>query len=127
MPRYGSARRSSAVLISIKLFILMIAGEIAVLGQCTLSPDKNGGPSYNEPRGLVDTKYGQAVPRAWPQVHKVYYIENVGAYNTYVTSFPNDYIAAIIRAYGNWESSNTNAGLDLEFYGTSINGLASDE
>lgn len=43
---------------------------------------------------------------AWPQYYNVYYTEYVGIFNSYVTSFPNDYVAAIIFAYSNRESAS---------------------
>jgi hypothetical protein len=122
-------RRFCVLPVAVKLFTLLIlatVGTTAMLGQtCTVAPDKNGGPQYNQPRGLTKNWYGPNIPVAWPQGYKVDYIEHVGWYNTYQTYFPNDYIAAIIFAYDNWASANTNSVLSFEFYGTSINGLVS--
>jgi hypothetical protein len=122
-----SNRRSPALHTAVKFFSLLIGGAITILGQtCTVSPDKNGGPQYNQPRPLV-TNYlgGQNLPVAWPQGYSVVYVEFIGTYNGYSTSFPSDYVSAIAIAYGKWDSADNNSHLDFEYYGTNLNGLNS--
>jgi hypothetical protein len=96
MSRHISSRLYGVLPIAVKIFAILIVGTVgtmALFGQtCTVSPDSSGGPQYNQPRGRTQNAFGQTVAVAWPKGYKVYYIEYVGLYNTYPTSFPNDYV-----------------------------------
>jgi hypothetical protein len=103
-------------------------GAVSAFGQsCTLSPDTVGGPQYNQPQPFITNYFGSVIPIAWPQSSGVFYIEFSGIYDTYPTSFPADYQAALPAAYSNWETSasENNSGLTYNYYGTSDIGLSS--
>jgi hypothetical protein len=90
---------------------------------CTVSPDTNGGPQYNQPPPFTENHFGSNIPIAWPRGYTVYYVEYSGNYTGYFSSFPLDYIAAITTAYSSWGDADNNSLLNYDYYGTTISGL----
>src|ERR1035438_6707575 len=108
----------------LRLFILLIVGATMMPGQtCTVSPDTNGGPQYNQPPPFTENHFGSNIPIAWPRGYTVYYVEYSGNYTGYFSSFPLDYIAAITTAYSSWGDADNNSLLNYDYYGTTISGL----
>jgi hypothetical protein len=126
MLSHDTTRRFPALPVAVKVITFLTAGVKVMLGQtCATSPDKTGGPQYNQPPALF--ALDGVTPQAWPQDYVVYYVEYSGTYNGYATSFPSDYQTAISTAYTNYNNASNNSLLEFDFWGTSISGLNSIE
>jgi hypothetical protein len=111
----------------LRIFAPLLAAVPAMLGQCMLSPNTQGGSQYNEPPALTTLHYGQTIAQAWPQGFQVEYVQFSGTVNGYYSQWPPDFSTALGTAYGNWNgSSDTNNSMLLfSYYGVSNNGLSS--